>query len=233
MSGAAPDLRDEQQHRQRLGQILHDHLQQDVVAAKFQLLKLSARADPQDAAAWSQALALIDQVIATGRTLYTQLNPPAASPELPAPTALSLLLVDDHVLIRQALAKLLNAEADLRVIGEASDGLEAIEMAQRLQPEVVLMALELPELDGPATTRLLRVRWPGLRVIGLAMRTDEHHRGAMLAAGAEAVLSTTEVSEVLLEQLRGLRSQPPATNKSSGGSSRLCRCSTDSAAASV
>ncbi|MBK1647034.1 response regulator transcription factor family protein [Rhabdochromatium marinum] len=115
-----------------------------------------------------------------------------------------ILLADAHVLMRQALATLLNDEPDLQVIGEAGDGFEVIELVQRVQPDVVVMDYSLPDLDGPTATRMIRARWSQVRVIGLLDHPQPPWIDDMLEAGAEAAISTFEVSEVLLDQLREL-----------------------------
>ncbi|WPL15849.1 Protease production enhancer protein [Thiorhodovibrio winogradskyi] len=349
----------EQQERLRISCLLHDHLQQDMVAVKFQLAKLAANPSLVGQEGLAQAIALIDQAISTGRTLNADLNPPllhhgsfgaalgwlaerfrarhglqvhlrveldlrfeqeqwrillfesvrelllnvvkhasvseavvtlrleqgggvlvrvedagcgfglddgasdagmglglvaiherltlldgrltvasgaglrgtrvalrvplsktsqeevvvprhlagvARANRLPNASrttrSLRILLADDHVMIRQALATLLNAEPDMQVVGEASDGFEAIELVQRLLPDVVIMDFTMPELDGPAATRLIREHWRQVRVIGLSVQEDERWAAEMRDAGAEDAISKAEVSEVLIERLR-------------------------------
>lgn len=121
------------------------------------------------------------------------------------PAVRRVLLVDDHVMVRQALAHLIDQETDIQVIGEASDGLEAIEMIERLQPDVVLMDVSMPDLDGAATTRVILERWPQIRVLGLSMYECAACTADLLDAGAEAVLSKADVSETLLDGIRQLR----------------------------
>lgn len=347
----------EQQERQRISRLLHDHLQQDMVAVKFQLKRLEGHPALADEEALQRATALIDQAITTGRTLHADIHPPllhqgsfagalawlartfrvkhglrvglrvgidlclaredvrvllfesvrelllnvvkhagvgearvgldiesprhlllrvedsgrgfgACAPDtglglgllaisermtvlgglmiiasgpgligtrvslrvpltdasgkqssrcLAAPVEefpsdrhgnarapLRILLADDQVMVRQALASLLNDEADLQVVGEASDGFEAMELVARLLPDVVVMDFSMPELDGPAATRMIRSRWSQVRVIGLSVREDHGWVEEMLDAGASDAISKAEVSEVLLDCLRGL-----------------------------
>jgi PAS domain S-box-containing protein len=114
-----------------------------------------------------------------------------------------ILLVDDHVLVRQGLAALLAEEDDVKVVGEASDGLEAIEMVQRIQPDLILMDASMPDLDGASAIRIIHERWPDIRIIALSMHDEEHISNDMLHAGAECYVTKTEVSEALLEKIRG------------------------------
>ena len=80
---------------------------------------------------------------------------------------ISILLVDDHTLVRQGLKLLLSQDAEFQVVGEAEDGLKALEMVERLQPQVVLMDLMMPEMDGITAIAELRKKWPEIEVIAL------------------------------------------------------------------
>ncbi|EIC21351.1 PAS domain-containing protein [Thiorhodovibrio frisius] len=349
----------EQQERLRISRLLHDHLQQDMVAVKFQLAKLASNPRVAGEDGLAQAKALIDQAIATGRTLNADLNPPllhqgsfgnalawlaqgfgerhglevcmqvehdvwfereelrillfesvrelllnvvkhaetrdallvldvehneqvlvrvedsgrgftpdsgatdqnmglglvaireritllggtlavhsgegvagtsivlrvplsegsknktagnqfvvsgagthGQQPVLERRRTIRIVLVDDHVMVRQALASLINDEPDMRVVGEASDGFEAIEMVNRKQPDVVVMDVSMPELNGAEATRVIRARWSQVRVIGLSVQEDQSWVEEMLDAGAEYALSKADVSEALLDCLR-------------------------------
>ncbi|MBK5968641.1 MULTISPECIES: PAS domain S-box protein [Thiorhodovibrio] len=123
----------------------------------------------------------------------------------PAPAAkkmIRVLLADDHVMVRQALASLISDEPDMRVVGEAADGFEAIELVQRHQPDAVVIDFSMPELDGPGATRVIRARWSQVRVIGLSVQNDPSWIEEMLDAGAAHALSKADVSEALLDCLR-------------------------------
>jgi PAS domain S-box-containing protein len=115
-----------------------------------------------------------------------------------------ILLVDDHSMVRRALAMSLRDAPDLEVVGEASDGLEAIGEMERLRPDVVLMDFAMPRLDGLEATRRIKACWPGVSIIGLSMY-DEADRGeAMIEAGAGAYLSKTGDIDALLRTIRNL-----------------------------
>jgi len=94
------------------------------------------------------------------------------------------MLVDDHVLVRAGLASLLQTVADLEVVGEAADGRQAIQIARECAPDVVLMDLSMPVLDGVEATRLLLAELPEVRVVGLTSFADRERVNDMLAAGA-------------------------------------------------
>src|SRR5512142_2867775 len=82
-------------------------------------------------------------------------------------SAIRILLVDDHAVVRSGLKAFLLAFDDLEFIGEARDGLEAIQKCAELQPDVVLMDLVMPDMDGAAATQAIRARWPATQVVVL------------------------------------------------------------------
>ncbi|WP_155372954.1 response regulator [Catellatospora vulcania] len=95
-----------------------------------------------------------------------------------------VLLADDQSLFREALAVLLGVHDDIVVVGEAGDGAQALDRAAELRPDVVLMDLRMPVLDGVAATRRMRVEHPGVRVIALTTFDDDEDVFAALRAGA-------------------------------------------------
>jgi two-component system, NarL family, response regulator LiaR len=95
-----------------------------------------------------------------------------------------LLLADDHQLIRQGLRRLLESERDMQVVGEAGDGLEAQRLALELRPDVVVMDVSMPIVDGISATRELVRRWPEAKVVMLSMHTQDGHLFQALEAGA-------------------------------------------------
>jgi DNA-binding NarL/FixJ family response regulator len=99
-----------------------------------------------------------------------------------------VLLVDDHPVVREGLAAMLATQKDFDVVGEASDGAQAVEMVERLGPDVVLMDLEMPRVDGPEAIRRIRARHPDARVLVLtAYDTDERILDAV-QAGAQGYM---------------------------------------------
>ena len=103
-------------------------------------------------------------------------------------TTIRILLADDHPVVRDGLAAMLATQADFEVIGEAGTGAEAVDLAALLRPDVVLMDLEMPVLDGIEAIRQLRVAVPSVQVVVLtAFDTDERILGA-LQAGAQGYL---------------------------------------------
>jgi len=121
-------------------------------------------------------------------------------------TAVRVLLVDDQALFREALAVLLGVRDDIEVVGEAGNGAEALDRAAELRPEVVLMDLRMPVLDGVAAIRRLRVEHPEVRVIALTTFDDDEDVFAALRAGAVGYLlkdvSSTQLVEAVLAAAR-------------------------------
>ena len=95
-----------------------------------------------------------------------------------------VLLVDDHALVRAGLAALLEAAGDIAVVGEAADGEQAVELTRTTEPDVVLMDLSMPVLDGIAATRRLLAERPGTQVLVLTSFSDRDRVREALAAGA-------------------------------------------------
>lgn len=132
-------------------------------------------------------------------------RPPLPSPGPPAGAArkLRLLLVDDHAIVRQSLARMLALEPDMEVVGEAADGALAVELSRRLQPDIVLMDINLPGMNGIEATRAIHAESPHIRLIGLSMLEDFEQAQAMQQAGASRYLTKSGPAEELLAAIRG------------------------------
>jgi DNA-binding NarL/FixJ family response regulator len=122
-------------------------------------------------------------------------------------SAVRVLVVDDQALFREALVTLLGARPEVEVVGEAGDGQQALDRAAARQPDVVLMDLHMPVLDGIAATRRLRVEQPGVRVLALTTFDDDEDVFAALRAGALGYLlkdvSSDRLVEAVLSAARG------------------------------
>ena len=118
-----------------------------------------------------------------------------------------VLLVDDQAVVRRALRVRFHLEPDLKVVGEASTGREALTLARSLSPDVVLMDIEMPEMDGiDATAALLKVI-PQCAVVILSIYNDAQIRGRAQAAGAVAFVEKRGATEKLLSAIRQAASQ--------------------------
>ena len=113
-----------------------------------------------------------------------------------------VLLADDQGLFREGLHTLLSVQADVEVVGEAANGAEAVALAHELRPDVVLMDVQMPELDGVAATRQLQTSQPECRVILLTTFDDDEYVFEGLRAGALGYLLKDVPSERLLEAIR-------------------------------
>ncbi len=112
------------------------------------------------------------------------------------------LLVDDHSLVRSGIRALLEYEADIEVVGEAADGLEALELAEKLRPEVIVMDIMMPRLNGIQATRRISDSYPQIKVIILTMHSDSALIRQALRNGAKGYLLKSASTEELLLAIR-------------------------------
>jgi DNA-binding NarL/FixJ family response regulator len=115
---------------------------------------------------------------------------------------IKILLVDDQTLIRQGIQTLLELEEDLAVVGAASNGAEALTLAERLQPHVVLMDIRMPVMDGVAATRILTSRTPEVGVIILTTFDDDEYVFEGLKAGARGYMLKDASAEAIVAAIR-------------------------------
>jgi DNA-binding NarL/FixJ family response regulator len=120
-----------------------------------------------------------------------------------------VLLVDDHAIVRQTLACLLRQERDLEVVGEAEDGERAVKMTRDLMPDVVLMDINMPVMNGIEATRVIHAECPGVCVICLSMYERGEQARVMLEAGAAGYVSKSEAPDVLLAAMRACQPNIP------------------------
>ena len=118
-----------------------------------------------------------------------------------------VLLVDDHEILREGMVALLHEYPDMEVIGEASDGILAIEMARHTHPDVIIMDVAMPRLDGIEATRRIKAIDHSVQIIGLSMYGEENMADTMRSAGASAYLPKGCPADVLIATIR--RYAPP------------------------
>jgi DNA-binding NarL/FixJ family response regulator len=117
---------------------------------------------------------------------------------------ISLLLVDDQTLIRQGLKAMLTLEPDLQVVGTADNGKTAIEQVAALQPDVVLMDLRMPVMDGREATRLIAQQFPDIKVLVLSTFDDDQYIAQSIRSGAKGYLLKDMPSEELAQAIRSV-----------------------------
>ena len=128
-----------------------------------------------------------------------------------------ILLVDDHALFREGLAGIISAQPDMEVIGEARDGLEAVVKALALEPDLVLMDVQMPGLDGLEATRQIRQALPQTTVVVLTVRDDDEKLFAALKYGAQGYLLKDIRSHDMLAMMRGALRGEAALNPRMAG----------------
>ena len=112
-----------------------------------------------------------------------------------------VLLVDDHALVRSGLSSVLRYHTELQVVGEAADGHEAVALAAALKPDVVVMDVNMPRMDGVEASRRIKRDFPSTVVIGLSMHEGGDHESAMRESGAAAYLTKDSAAERLIETI--------------------------------
>ena len=113
-----------------------------------------------------------------------------------------VVIVDDHTVVRKSLALLLAQEPDMDIVGEAANGKHAIDLVRAVTPDIVLMDINMPVMNGLEATRAICTDCPGVRVIGLSMYEHAEQAQPMLDAGAVGYVSKTDAPEVLLATIR-------------------------------
>jgi DNA-binding NarL/FixJ family response regulator len=115
---------------------------------------------------------------------------------------ITILLAEDHKIVREGTRQLLEQSADMRVIGEAADGLEAVSLAEQLQPNVIVMDVRLPRLNGIEATRAITGHFPNIKVLIMSAYDDDSYVFPLLDAGASGYLLKTSSGAELTEAIR-------------------------------
>ncbi len=115
---------------------------------------------------------------------------------------IKILLADDHPLLRFALKEILEKQVDFKVIGEASDGEEAIKLATRLLPDIVIMDIDMPKMDGIEATRQIIAKCPDLAILVLTVYDDSEHVMNILEAGAVGYLTKRAFAKEIIHAVR-------------------------------
>ena len=115
---------------------------------------------------------------------------------------INVLLVDDVTSVRKGLSTVLQLMDDLTIVGEAKNGLEAIRLAEKLKPDVNLMDLAMPELDGFEATKRIKAQHPEISIIAFSIHDDDKTREKACAAGADAFIEKEAETQLLISAIR-------------------------------
>jgi NarL family two-component system response regulator LiaR len=113
-----------------------------------------------------------------------------------------VMLVDDHTVVRRGLRAVLSVSDDMRLVGEADNGEEAVQLCERLQPDVILMDLLMPKMDGIAATKAIHERWPKVLIIALTSFKEREYVEGVLKVGATSYLLKNASADELVSAIR-------------------------------
>jgi two-component system, NarL family, response regulator LiaR len=120
-----------------------------------------------------------------------------------------ILIVDDHAIVRSGLSTVLGVCQDFKVVGEAANGEESIQACERFQPDIVLMDLVMPEMDGVMATRIIKERWPRVQVIALtSFKEKEYVEGSLKAGASGYLLKNVSADELIIAIKKATSGQP-------------------------
>jgi len=114
-----------------------------------------------------------------------------------------VLLADDHAILRAGLASLLDEVPDVEIVGQAADGIQAVDLAHALNPDVIVMDVTMPRMNGIEATRKISASLPEIRIIGLSMHTHADMADALHEAGAKVYLTKGGPASDLIKAVRG------------------------------
>ena len=117
---------------------------------------------------------------------------------------ISVLIVDDHPLVRQALRSLLEKQPDIKLVGEAGDGEEAIRLADELLPDIIIMDITMPKINGLVATREIKSRHPDIKILALTVHSDNEHLLGILESGAAGYLTKSVFGDEIITAIRAL-----------------------------
>jgi len=132
-------------------------------------------------------------------------------------TKMKVLLVDDHTIFRKGLREIINKQSDMTVVGEAKDGVEATNKAEELAPDIILMDIRMPILDGVKATRLIIGQDEKVGIVVLTMYSEDEYVFEAIKAGAQGYILKDAGLDELLEAIRGVRRGEPMIDSSIAG----------------
>jgi CheY-like chemotaxis protein len=128
--------------------------------------------------------------------------PPLSEPRTPQNQPLRIVLADNHAMMRQGLHSILSGYSDVSIVGEAADGEEAVELARLLQPDVIVMDINLPKLDGIEATRRIKAEWPGILIVGLSIANASQVEPLLLQAGGSCYVAKDAAGDQLYKAIK-------------------------------
>ena len=146
------------------------------------------------------------------------IDPNDVDPLIRSDGKIRILLTDDHAVMREGLARLLGQERDFDIVGQASDGQEAVELARNLLPDVILMDIGMPRMNGLDATRVIHQQHPDIRIIGLSLYQEEERAKAMLDSGAVFYLTKSGPPADLRAAIRSCMKEKSQAGKGSAES---------------
>ena len=141
--------------------------------------------------------------------------------------AVTILIVDDNVQFRTLLREIVVEEPDLHVVGEAADGAEAMQLTKELRPDIILLDLVMPRVNGLEVLRRVKAERPEIKVIVVTVHDEDAYRQAAVTRGADAFLLKKTLGTVLLptiQRLRGSLAPPQASQDNAQPDDKRCPC---------
>ncbi len=120
-----------------------------------------------------------------------------------------ILLAEDHKVVREGTRRLLESQSDFEVVGEASDGIEAVELAKKLKPQIIIMDVSMPRLNGIEATKQIKAVYPNMAILVLTGYDDDEYVFALLEAGAAGYLLKESSGEELIDAIRQVMAGEP------------------------
>lgn len=161
-------------------------------------------------AVYTKALRDKEQSEAKPRAVSAQLqkrvNEQTTGTAPPQKAGITVLLVDDHAMVRQGLRSVMEAFPNIEIVGEASNGNEAVKLVERRRPAVVLMDINMPKLNGIEATARIKTEHPNVAIIGLSVNTEAGNQEAMKKAGATMLLPKEAVVDELYNAILSVSS---------------------------